>query len=162
MNKVDTLRSVGGFARTFALTAALAVSGTVLAADLDAQQQRQRPGVEQQQRDPAQRIEQRVSLLTERLQLTPQQAQQVRTILTREHEQFQALRSSATGQESQDRQAARERIRAVREASEQQINAVLTPQQRTSYEALRQEFQNRRGGERGERKPVRPAAGATR
>jgi Spy/CpxP family protein refolding chaperone len=154
--KTDTIGSTRAVARTFALGAALLVGSAMLAPQVKAQSQQQRPSQEQQRMDPAQRVERQVSMLTERLQLTPEQAGQVRAILTREQEQMRAQMEQRGPQSGQNREAVMERMRALREHTDQQISAALTEQQRAAYQALREETGNQRGGRNGIRQPAAP------
>jgi Spy/CpxP family protein refolding chaperone len=134
---------------------AVLAAGLVLAPQAGAQSEQQgrpdRPG-RGERMDPAQRIERRVSMLTERLQLSQQQATQVRAILTQEQSQVKALRDKAQG--SADRESMRSEMQSIRQRTEQQIDGVLSAQQRVTYTQLRQEMQKRRG-ERGEGKGTR-------
>ncbi|MFN2567445.1 MAG: hypothetical protein ABR499_20810 [Gemmatimonadaceae bacterium] len=145
-----------GRARLLAVGAALA-AGLVLAPQAGAQSEQQgRARPERGQRmDPAQRVERRVGMLTERLQLSTQQASQIRQILTQESTQLQALRQKGEGGAS--RESLRPEMQAIRQRTEQQIDGVLTAQQRATYKELRDQMQKRRGerGERGERRGTR-------
>ena len=137
-------RRTTGRARLLALGAALA-AGLVLVPNVEAQsgeQQQGRPG-RGERVDPAQRLERRVNMLTERLQLSTQQAAQVRQVLTQEQTQVQALRQKAEG--GADREELRSEMQSIRQRTEQQIEAVLTEQQRTTYRALREQMRERRG-----------------
>ena len=139
------------------LTFAAALS---LAAALPAAAQQQGPdGPRQEQgarRDPRQRLEQRVAQLTQRLQLSADQATQVRRILEQEQQQMQQFRASRgedRGQQGGDDAARRqgfEQMRAVRQQTEQQLERVLSPTQLAEYRKLREE-RGQRGGQRGER-----------
>ena len=143
------MKSITKLAFGAALAAAL-----VLAPDAGAQSEQQgRTRPERGQRmDPAQRIERRVSMMTERLQLSQPQATQIRQILTQESEQMRAIFEK--GQNGGDREALRPEMQSVREATEKKIDAVLTESQRKSYAELREQMRQRRG-ERGERKGTR-------
>ena len=103
--------------------------------------------------DPAQRIERRVSTLTERLQLSQRQATQIRQILTDESTQMRAIREKAQG--GADRESLRPQFQSLREGTEKKIDAVLTASQRQTYARLREEMRQRREqrGERGEGRP---------
>jgi hypothetical protein len=129
---------------------AVLAAGLALAPPAGAQSEQQgrpdRPG-RGERMDPAQRVERRVSMLTERLQLSQQQATQIRQILTDEGTQMRALREKAQG--GADRESLRPQMQSIRQRTEQQIDGVLTAQQRATYKALREEMQKRRG-ERGE------------
>src|SRR3712207_6580390 len=129
---------------------AVLAAGLALAPQAGAQSEQQgrpdRPG-RGERMDPAQRVERRVSMLTERLQLSPQQATQVRQILTEESTQIRALFEKAQG--GADRATLRPQMQSLREGTEKRIDAVLTAQQRATYAQLREEMRKRRG-ERGE------------
>jgi hypothetical protein len=129
---------------------AVLAAGLVLAPQAGAQSEQQgRSRPERGQRmDPAQRIERRVGMMTERLQLSQPQATQIRQILTEEHAQVQALRQ--TVEPGANREAARPQMQAIREGTEKKIDAVLTEQQRTTYRELRESMRKQRGqGRRG-------------
>lgn len=135
--------------RLIAVGAALAIG--LFASTVDAQGRPEgdsRRGERGERVDPAQRLEQRVGLLTQRLQLNASQQTQVRSILTEEMNAMQAFRPKNPGEARSDaqRDSARTQMRAVRERTEQRIDGVLTEQQRTTYRELRQSMQERRGG----------------
>jgi Spy/CpxP family protein refolding chaperone len=132
-----------------AFGAALA-AGLVLAPQAGAQSEQQgRPDRRErgERMDPQQRLERRVGMLTERLQLSNQQATQIRQILTQEQSQMQALWQKAEGGAS--RESLRPEIQAIRQRTEQQIEGVLTEQQRATYRELRESMRKERGGRRG-------------
>jgi protein CpxP len=139
--------------RFIAVGAALAIGLFASTVDAQGRPKGDRGGARGERVDPAQRLEQRVSLLTERLQLNASQQTQVRSILTEELNAMQAFRSKrGDGAQRQDqpearaqRDSARTQMRALRERTEQRINGVLSEQQRTKYEELRQSMQERRG-----------------
>lgn len=133
---------------------AVLAAGLVLAPEARAQSEQQgRARPERGQRmDPAQRIERRVGMMTERLQLSAQQATQIRQILTQESEQMRALREK--GQGSADREALRPQMQSIRDGTDKKIDAVLTEAQRKTYGELREQMRQRRG-ERGERRGTR-------
>jgi periplasmic protein CpxP/Spy len=143
------MKSITKLAFGAALAAAL-----VIAPEAGAQSEQEgRARPERGQRmDPAQRIERRVSMMTERLQLSQAQATQIRQILTQESEQMRAIFEK--GQNGADREALRPEIQTLRESTDKKIDAVLTEAQRKSYVELREQMRQRRG-ERGERKQPR-------
>jgi hypothetical protein len=128
---------------------AVLATGLVLAPQAGAQSEPQgRARSERGQRmDPQQRLQRRVTVMTERLQLSQQQATRIREILTQEHTQIQALREKA--ESGADRDALRPQMQSIRQRTEQQIDGVLTEQQRTTYRELRESMRK----ERGERRP---------
>jgi hypothetical protein len=124
---------------------AVLAAGLVLAPQAGAQSEQQgRPGRPEraQRMDPQQRLERRVSMLTERLQLSQQQATQLRQILTEEQTQTQALRQKAGG--GADRESLRPEMQAIRQRTEQRIDGILTEQQRTTYRELRESMRKER------------------
>jgi Spy/CpxP family protein refolding chaperone len=139
------MKSVTRLAFGAALAAAL-----VLAPQAGAQSEQQgRPDRRErgERMDPQQRLERRVGMLTERLQLSNQQATQIRQILTQEQSQMQALWQKAEGGAS--RESLRPEIQAIRQRTDQQIEGVLTEQQRATYRELRESMRKERGGRRG-------------
>jgi hypothetical protein len=128
---------------------AVLAAGLVLAPQAGAQSEQQgrpdRGGQRGERMDPAQRIQRRVGMLTERLQLSQQQATQIRQILTQESEQTRALWEKAPGA---DRESARPQMKAIRAGTEKKIDGVLTEQQRATYRELRESMRKRRGEER--------------
>lgn len=140
------MKSITKLAFGAALAAAL-----VLAPEAGAQSEQQgRERPERGQRmDPAQRVERRVTMMTERLQLSQPQATQIRQILTQESEQMRAIFEK--GQNGADREALRPEMKSVREGTEKKIDAVLTESQRKTYAELREQMRQRREG-KGTRK----------
>jgi Spy/CpxP family protein refolding chaperone len=68
---------------------------------------------------------QRVQMLTKELSLTPQQAQQLDSILQQRHAEGKALREQADAQ-----------VDAVRQKGRGQVRAILTPDQLPKFEAF--------------------------
>ena len=134
---------------------AVLAAGLVLAPQAGAQSEQQgRPGRPErgQRMDPQQRVERRISMLTERLQLSQQQATQLRQILTEEQTQLQPLWQRAEA--GADRESLRPEMKAIRQRTEQRIEGVLTEQQRTTYRELRESMRKERG-EGGRRRSPR-------
>ena len=119
------------------------------------QSERPRTEARGEQRDPAQRLERRVQMLTRQLDLSADQAARVKTILTREGEQMKAFRDKnrpATGAQAQrpteeQRNAFRAQMQQVRQSTNAELAKVLNADQLKKY----QEFQAKRG-DRGDRK----------
>jgi Spy/CpxP family protein refolding chaperone len=158
MTTITTRRLTAGRVRLLAFGAALA-TGLVLAPQAGAQsgEQQGRPdrgGMRGARMDPAQRIERRVSMMTERLSLSTEQATQVRQILTKESEQMRALFEKAQG--GADRESLRPQMQSLRDSTEKQIEGVLTPQQLTSYRELREKMRQEREQRGGERRGPPP------
>ena len=130
---------------------AVLAAGLALAPQAGAQSEQQgRTRPERGQRmDPQQRLERRDSMMIERLQLSQQQATQIRQILSEEQTQMQALRQKAEG--GADRESLRPEMQSIRQRSEQRIEAVLTEQQRATYRDFRESIRKQRGEERSPR-----------
>lgn len=145
-----TQRRTIGRARLLALGAAF-VAGLVLAPPAGAQSEQQgrpdRGGQRGERMDPKQRVERRVGMLTERLQLSEQQATKIRQILTQEQTQMQGLWQKAEG--GADRESLRPQLQSIREGTEKQVEGVLSEQQRTTYRELRESMRKQRE-QRGE------------
>jgi len=90
-------------------------------------------------------VEHRLQRMTERLALNEQQVAQVRAILVETHAQAQELRAQGPATPE-----AREAHRALREQTHERIGAILTPEQRATFDQFPAEpgF-GRRGGRGG-------------
>ncbi|HEY1951946.1 MAG TPA: hypothetical protein VGG76_03990 [Gemmatimonadaceae bacterium] len=127
-----------------------------------------------EQTDPRQIIDRRLAFLTEKLGLDTTQQAKVRSVLADETMQMEALRPGSGGQRGGERggggggRGGRRRnggggappdsagggqtrggfgspeARAIQEKADQQIEAVLTPQQRATYELIRHQQQQGR------------------
>ena len=109
-----------------------------------AQAQERRRGM-----DPEERLE----LLTEKLQLTEEQAAEIAPILSAHDEKRRELFE----QRSSERGAMREQMEALRSQMDEELAAVLSADQMESLRELRAEtrerFRKGRGGKRGGRPP---------
>jgi len=179
------MKSMIRFPRMLAAGAALA-TGLLLQTPASAQYQQQgqqggqrREQGQRQRQDPGQRLDRQVSMLTQRLRLSSTQASQIRGILQRQDQQFQAWRQGHQGefqrggrqqgqggwqqgqrggqqgrQRGQDGQRERRQLpaelQAIRTRSEQQIERVLNDSQRAEYRRLRDERGQWANGQRGE------------
>lgn len=178
------IRRLGAVASTaFALVAGLAVASTARAqgqgqnAPSQGQQKREGRG----QRDPQQRIDRRISELTQSLQLSADQQTRIRMILNNERTQMEALRQKNGLQGPQGRverpdgqrpdsaergeHGGRGRgfggrnmppeVKTLHDQTEKQIEGVLNSTQLAKYRQLRQqreqEHQKREGGQPGQR-----------
>src|SRR5687767_2014782 len=115
-------------------------------------------------------VERRVTMLTERLQLTATQSASIRGILLDEHTRLEALRpqrpdSASRGQrtrgdsatraqrperpDSAARAQGRAQMEAIHQATDARVASVLTEEQRTAYQALVAERRERGEGGRG-------------
>lgn len=90
--------------------------------------------------------EHRIEMLTQKLNLTPDQVTQIKAIDADMMKQAQGVRAD-TSLSQQDRRA---KMMDIHKASEDKIRAVLTDEQKTKYDALQAEMrakmQNRDGG----------------
>jgi protein CpxP len=89
---------------------------------------------------------QRASMLKDRLGLSDAQTTQVKSILTDSQTKMQALRSNSSL--SQDDR--RSQMMSIRKDENDKIEGVLTPDQKTKYDAMQQQMRDRmRGGQGG-------------
>jgi hypothetical protein len=163
------MNAIARFPRMLAAGAALA-TGLLLHTPANAQYQQDQQGGHRweqgQRQDPGQRLDRRVSMLTQRLGLSSGQASQVRRILQQQEQQFQAYRQDHRDQRGgraqggwQGQQGRRPQLpaelQAIRQHSDQQIERMLNDGQRAEYRRLRDErgqWGNQQGGEgRGQR-----------
>lgn len=86
--------------------------------------------------------ERRTQMLKDRLGLSDAQVAQVKAVFEDERTKSQALMADQTA----DRQAMRPKMEAIRKDSETRIGAILTPDQKTKWDALRAEQQRRGPG----------------
>ena len=160
MTTITTRRLTAGRVRLLAFGAALA-TGLLLAPAAGAQSEQQgrpdRGGMRGERMDPAQRVERRVSMMTERLSLSTEQATQVRQILTKESEQMRALFENAQG--GADRESLRPQMQSLRDSTDKQIEGVLTPDQLTTYRELREKMRQEREQHGAERRGPPPQKG---
>lgn len=91
---------------------------------------------------PDQRADQRIEILTERIQLTAQQSEQLRPILVKQFTEQVALFQKFQG--GGDRQAMMGEMQALRAKYDEQTQAVLTAEQKTKYQELLAEEAERR------------------
>jgi len=121
--------------------------------------------MEHRRPDPQQMIEHRVKMLTERLNLTPDQAARAREIFTKEAEQRKAIfeqagiepgkpRGGRDGQPPAMRQgddprrdAFRSEMRKLHEQTEKEFVSILDKQQKDKFEGMKKERKER--GPRG-------------
>jgi protein CpxP len=158
-------RSTAVLPRLITVTAAL-LSSLAFAPKIHAQEGAPQAQEGRPRRDgnPEQRLERRVSRMAEELKLNSAQATKVRQILVEERTQMQALRDKnrAQGEANRDanRDAIRTQMRTIRGRTEQQIEGVLTAQQRTTYTQLREAHKKEHEGREGRRpRDQQPPAG---
>ncbi len=104
------------------VTASLFIYSTVSAAD----DKEQRPS-----------IEKRVEHLTEKLNLTEQQQKEITAILKASRDEMATHRNPDATKE--ERKEMRKSLQALRDSTESKITQVLTAEQRTQYEKMREE-----------------------
>ncbi len=126
---------------TFALSALLAVAGNAVAQDQpaasgsgsDNSAQHQHA---QRQVDPQQQVEH----MAKKLNLTADQKSQLLPILTARRDQMEGLRSDSS-LSREDRHA---KMQSIRTDSESKIRAVLTDNQKQTYDQMQQQMRERR------------------
>ncbi|MGA8029573.1 MAG: hypothetical protein WB992_20720 [Bryobacteraceae bacterium] len=120
-----------GLSTFFGLGAAIAAPQ---AQDQSAPQQtNQTP--ERHQPDPNRQIQ----MLTKRLNLSADQQNQILPVLTSRQQQMQSVRADA----SLSAQERGEKMRAVREDSDSKIRAILTDDQKKTYDQMQQQMRDR-------------------
>lgn len=134
------------------------------------QQREGRRGPGGRERDPAERLEERVNRLTQELRLSPRQANRVRAIFQETRQRMESLRDGAPqGREArqqlsdEQRQAFRNARREIRWDSEDRLHQALNCEQRDALRRLQRQrrFERRsrnerpRAGQRGNRRQHR-------
>jgi hypothetical protein len=132
----------GRTARSFLLSAALLLVAFVAAPSLHAQAGGGR------NMDPAARAQQQVEAISQKVQLTPQQSEQVKAILLKEYTDSRALRDKAQASGA-DRASLRPQMQALRDEADKKIDALLTAAQKPAFKAYLDEQNARRGQGRG-------------
>jgi Spy/CpxP family protein refolding chaperone len=92
--------------------------------------------------DPQARMQQRIEMMTQRLQLTPEQVAKLKPILQKQSEEMGELRQKANG----DFQSVRPEMQKLREKTDKAVEEILTDAQKKDYETMQAEMRNRRGG----------------
>ncbi|MEJ2637231.1 MAG: hypothetical protein P8184_18340 [Calditrichia bacterium] len=118
-------------------------------------QQKKYQTIKDQFRAPGGNSGQELETLTERLNLTDEQAAKIEPILASAREQMQELRQNRSG----DRQEMRSKMQSIFQERDKKIEEVLSDSQKKEYEKYQQErreqMMNRRG-QRGGRMGQRP------
>jgi len=83
----------------------------------------------------------RLAMLTEKLGLTEAQQEQIKPILKSEFEQMKALKDDTTTPKDEKR----EKFKSIHQAAEEQINAILTPEQLQKMKDWREEHRGKHG-----------------
>jgi len=94
--------------------------------------------------DMRERIEGRIENLSKELNLTKEQQEKIRPILEKEMKDIQAVRSN----DSLTKEQRQEKIKAIRQATQEAINKILTPEQQKKYAEMqehREKMPERRG-----------------
>jgi len=96
---------------------------------------------------PEERAKRSVDMLNEKLTLTQVQKDSIYQFSLNEAKEQQAL--FQTGGEGTDRRANFEKMKTLRETTQQKIKGLLTDEQQKSYDALLKEQQSKMQGRRG-------------
>jgi len=88
-------------------------------------------------------------MLTQRLQLTPEQAAQIQPILADSHTRLQSLKPVEGS--TPDFKAMREQRKAIMDDTNSRLNAVLTPEQQAEFAKMHEHKAGPRGGPGGPR-----------
>jgi len=90
--------------------------------------------------------EDRLKMLTEKLNLTEDQQAKLKPIIEDQSKQMKAIHDDASLAPA-DRQA---KMREVHDSSIEKINAILTPEQQTKWKQMRQEMMEKHKGMKGQ------------
>ena len=102
--------------------------------------------------DPAERQAHMLEMMTKRLNLSPDQVTQIKTIQTDTQTQMQALHSD-TSVQGADR---RSKMMDLHKAENDKVRAVLNDEQRTKFDAMEAKRHDRMRGGEGEQGPPAP------
>ena len=139
MTKLLTLCTI------LATTALVTIPNTILAADETAEAPKgERARGERARQDP----EARLKMMTEKLALNEEQQGKIKAIFEKNAAQIKELR--AKGRQNLTDED-RTKLREITKAQNQEVAAVLTPEQKEKYKELRAEG-GRAGGARGQKK----------
>lgn len=94
-----------------------------------------------------QNVDKRVEKMTEHLDLTDTQADEVRTILEAKRASFKALKAD----ESLDRDAKRSQMHALKKSTHNQLATVLNDDQQAKMKAMKKKYKKGKKGKRGKR-----------
>ncbi len=115
-------------ARRLILALALLAAALILAPAAQAQ------GGGMMNMSPEQRADQRIGVLLERVQITPEQSEQLKPVLVKQFTEQVALFQKFQG--GGDRQAMMGEMQALRAKYDGEIEALLNAEQKTRYQAL--------------------------
>jgi Spy/CpxP family protein refolding chaperone len=132
------------------LVLAVALAAAVFVPQVNAAQETGPKG-EGRRGEPAARQERRAQHLAEALGLSADQQAKIKAIHEQERAQVEAIRAD----QSLSREQKMEKRKALREATVQQVDAILTPEQRPKAQAMREKMRERMkdGGPRKHRGP---------
>jgi hypothetical protein len=134
-------------AAAFALTTGAASAQTDNAAAQGQGQGGGRQGGAYANMTPEQRADAMSKRLTEQLTLTPDQTEKVRQVSLSQSQQMAAVRAKYAS--SDDRQAMRPEMQALRDQQDTKLKEILTAEQYTKYTQTRDERGGARGGQAG-------------
>ena len=130
-----------GLIAVLALGGLLAVTTNVSAQDAKEKRGDRRGG-------PA--VQERVDRMATELQLTDEQKTKVKAVMEEQGKKMQELRDATPEQR-------REKFQAMREEMDKKMKAILTPEQQTKWEKMRENMRQRGGGPGGEKKSQKKA-----
>ena len=95
---------------------------------------------------PEARIEKRLERMKKNLNISDAQATQIRTILTNTKNQMQERIAKMKSAPAEDKAALRNEFKSARLSTHNEILRILTPEQRTKAEAMREEMKGKMKG----------------
>ena len=124
---------------TYGVMLSFALSGFALAQDNPVQQ----PSAQPQHMHGPRSMDEELARLTKDLELTPQQQQQVRSLLVEHHDKIQALMDRNP---NASRQELGPQIHAISEETHREIHALLSDHQKELEKAMQQRGRRTEGG----------------
>ncbi|MEO6939078.1 MAG: hypothetical protein ABI444_02920 [Candidatus Kapaibacterium sp.] len=103
------------------------------------------PATTYQKLTPEEKIQKRMEHLQKKLNLTDQQAAQMRTVLEQNAARLRADRDAVHAATDANRKAARMQLRTDQKAMRGQLKGVLTPEQLKKFKEMREDRREHRG-----------------
>lgn len=100
----------------------------------------------------------RVEAMSKQLNLTDEQKSKLTALYDEEFKQMQSIRAES----SADPSKRQEKLRALRQENEKKLKAILTPEQWTKWEEVRNQFRGRRQNGQGAANKAKPEKEATK
>jgi|SRR6185437_15944030 len=93
---------------------------------------------------PEQRAQHKTQKLTSQLSLTTDQSSQVQNVFLQQEQQMAAVKSKYAN--AQDKSGMRAEMKPIRENTDKSLQSILTPDQYTKYQTMKEEHKGEHGG----------------